>query len=110
MGDCCGGEGHDPHSSAGGVAAGQPPLHGGAGSSAAEGSSLRTAYYGLVVQSTQPCDTDGCFVLKLESARAASGASGGAGSPGSCRCTHYTLTRVCHGQPLAQQLRDAWLV
>ena len=104
VGDCCGGQGHGGHSS------GQPSQRSSGGHAHAERSSLSTAYYGLVVQSAQPCDTDGCFVLKLESARTASSAAADTGALGSCRCTHYTLTRVCHGQPLAQQLRDAWLV
>ncbi|MEW5301077.1 MAG: hypothetical protein WDW38_009351 [Sanguina aurantia] len=67
-------------------------------------------YFGLVVQgrgSSQPLlgmldpasvSADGCYVLKTSSV----------GQDG-CRCTHFTLTRVCQGHPLAEQLRDSWL-
>ena len=44
--------------------------------------------------------SDGCFVLKLS--RAPGADAGGA-------CTHYTVTRVCQGQPLHDQLCGSWL-
>ncbi len=44
---------------------------------------------------------DGCYVLKLSKSPGLD-----SGSPG---CTHYTLTRVCQGRPLDQQLWEPWL-
>jgi len=43
---------------------------------------------------------DGCYVLKLS---ASEGADAGSG------CTHFTLTRVCQGSNLAEQLWSPWL-
>ena len=58
-------------------------------------------YWGLVVQSKEKSDAEGCYVLKTM--RSADHAG--------CQCTHYSLTRVCKGgQPLAAQLSSAWLV
>ncbi|GLI63835.1 hypothetical protein VaNZ11_006938 [Volvox africanus] len=62
-----------------------------------------TQYYGLVVQGSCTSDADGCWVLKTTR-------SDSPGSPRLCSCTHFSLTRVCQGQPLYTQLRDAWLV
>ncbi|GIL66725.1 hypothetical protein Vafri_20208 [Volvox africanus] len=62
-----------------------------------------TQYYGLVVQGSCTSDADGCWVLKTTR-------SDSPGAPGLCSCTHFSLTRVCQGQPLYTQLRDAWLV
>ena len=65
-------------------------------------------YYGLVVLSKSAakgatgCSKSGCYVLKTSS-------SSPTGSDG-CRCTHYTLTQVCRGQPLQSQMQAAWLV
>jgi hypothetical protein len=44
-------------------------------------------------------DVEGCYVLKLSRNRDATG----------CTCTLYTLTHVCHGQPLHTQLQRSWL-
>ncbi|GIL87701.1 hypothetical protein Vretimale_14653 [Volvox reticuliferus] len=62
-----------------------------------------TQYYGLVVQGSCISDADGCWVLKTTR-------SDSPGAHGLCSCTHFSLTRVCQGQPLYTQLRDAWLV
>ncbi|GLC36518.1 hypothetical protein PLESTB_000157100 [Pleodorina starrii] len=62
-----------------------------------------TQYFGLVVQGSDPSEADGCWVLKTTR-------SDFGGAPGLCSCTHFSLTRVCLGQPLYAQLRDAWLV
>lgn len=42
---------------------------------------------------------DGCYVLKTTLNKDAGG----------CTCTLFSLTRVCAGQPLEQQLLDTWL-
>ncbi|KAJ9508755.1 hypothetical protein QJQ45_028057 [Haematococcus lacustris] len=72
------------------------------------------SHYGLVVQSLveghhslQPPGLgqralpshDGCYVLKTTQNSV----------PGGCSCTLFSLTHVCWGQPLYQQLRNAWL-
>jgi hypothetical protein len=78
----------------------------------AAGAEPEVAFYGLVAQSTtlpglprglgtsalSSC-VDGCYVLKTERNKDVSG----------CTCTVFTLTRVCQGQPLYQQLRESWL-
>jgi len=61
------------------------------------GTQAETAWYGLVVQ--QARRESGAFALKVSRTR----------EPGGCSCTHFTLTPVCSGQPLYQQLQDAWL-
>lgn len=63
-----------------------------------------TQYYGLVVQGSHLSDADGCWLLKTTRIDT------GAGVTDLCSCTHFSLTRVCAGQPLYMQLRDAWLV
>ncbi|KXZ42143.1 hypothetical protein GPECTOR_196g335 [Gonium pectorale] len=105
VGDCCDGAGASSH---------EPPRHQassgqqsspglGAPASPASSSCPHTDYYGLVVQSNCPSDADGCWVLKVTRSE-----PGGAAAH-MCSCMHFTLTRVCQGQPLAAQLRDAWL-
>ncbi|PNH11281.1 hypothetical protein TSOC_001873 [Tetrabaena socialis] len=116
VGDCCGGDAAAAPQAAGGGAASpehphphQHQHHKPGGGRGAGGSSAATRYFGLVVQGSSTSDTDGCWVLKTSSSDG--GAGGGGGGPsGGCTCTHFTLTRVCLGQPLAAQLRDAWLV
>jgi hypothetical protein len=56
-------------------------------------------YYGLVVQGQHRADVEGCYVLKLSRASTAS----------DCSCLHYSVTRVCQGAPLQQQLLQSWL-
>ena len=43
-------------------------------------------------------DIQGCYVLKTVLSQSAD-----------CQCSHYTLTRVSRGQPLAEQLAASWL-
>lgn len=57
-------------------------------------------FWGVVVQSQMPSEAQGCYVLKTVHSV----------SPTECTCTHFTLTRVSHGEPLADQLAQAWLV
>lgn len=57
-------------------------------------------YWGVVVQSKITSEAQGCYVLKTVHST----------SPTDCQCTHYTLTRVSRGEPLAEQLSTAWLV
>jgi hypothetical protein len=52
-----------------------------------------------VVQSAAHPQLQGCWLMKTSRS-----------SHAHCHCTHYTCTRVCQGQPLAQQLQDSWLV
>eukprot|EP00192_Tetraselmis_astigmatica_P020629 CAMPEP_0117677096 /NCGR_PEP_ID=MMETSP0804-20121206/16559_1 /TAXON_ID=1074897 /ORGANISM="Tetraselmis astigmatica, Strain CCMP880" /LENGTH=281 /DNA_ID=CAMNT_0005486349 /DNA_START=240 /DNA_END=1082 /DNA_ORIENTATION=- len=55
-----------------------------------------TKYWGMVIQSPDG-GPSGCFLLKTTQ-------NVGAG----CSCTHFSLTRICQGVPLAQQFVDAW--
>jgi hypothetical protein len=83
------------------------PFSGGAASYASQqtfhvpqGCSSNVRFWGVVVQTrSRPSEVDGCYVLKTVH----SGSS-------NCHCTHYTLTRVCRGEPLAAQLAASWLV
>lgn len=68
------------------------------------GTQQEVAYYGLVAQSSAGCcdgegglssAVDGCYVLKTTQNT----------DPGGCTCTLFSLTRVCHGQSLYQQLQ-----
>ena len=53
----------------------------------------------LVSQSAEDStDVQGCYVLKTVQSQSAD-----------CQCSHYTLTRVSKGQPLAEQLTASWL-
>ena len=56
-------------------------------------------YWGVVVQSQMASEAQGCYVLKTVHSA----------SPSDCQCTHFTLTRVSRGEPLADQLASAWL-
>ena len=56
-------------------------------------------YHGLVVQSPVFKDVEGCYLLKTEASADAAG----------CRCMHFTLTKVCLGAPLSDQLHSSWL-
>lgn len=58
---------------------------------------LEVRYYGLVSQS-RDAQADGCYLIKMvqQSDRSA------------CRCMHYSLMRVSHGSPLAEQARQYW--
>eukprot|EP00884_Botryococcus_braunii_P008109 jgi/Botrbrau1/1729/Bobra.116_2s0071.1 len=57
-------------------------------------------FWGVVIQAkSHPSELDGCYVLKTVHSGSAD-----------CHCTHYTLTRVCRGEPLAAQLAASWLV
>lgn len=62
-------------------------------------------YYGVVVQArsraaswsgsgsaASALDSEGCYLLKVVSSTAAD-----------CRCSHYSLVRLCQGDPLSQQ-------
>eukprot|EP00873_Tetraselmis_striata_P033047 jgi/Tetstr1/453311/TSEL_040302.t1 len=55
-----------------------------------------TSYWGMVVQS-RGSGPAGCFLLKTTQKVG-----------GDCKCTHYSLTRVCEGVPLDQQFIEAW--
>lgn len=58
-------------------------------------------FWGVVIQTkTHLSEVEGCYVLKTVQS----------GNPSGCHCTHYTLTRVCRGEPLAAQLASSWLV
>ena len=57
-------------------------------------------YWGVVVQSKMTSEAQGCYVLKTVHNT----------NPSDCQCTHFTLTRVSRGEPLADQLSAAWLV
>ncbi|KAG2482595.1 hypothetical protein HYH03_018479 [Edaphochlamys debaryana] len=101
VGDCCeSGSGEQAAAEAAAqaaAAASSAAPHGGRG-----GGLVR--YFGLVVQSAvADAGSDGCWVLKTTGVDPASAALG------VCTCVHWTLTKVCQGQPLASQLRDAWL-
>lgn len=54
--------------------------------------------WGVVVQSREHGHMEGCYVLKTSHSTSAD-----------CQCTHYSLTRICEGTPLEQQLMQAWL-
>lgn len=58
-------------------------------------------YFGMVVQSRVQSSVEGCYLLKTVQNRA---------KAGGCHCTHYSLTRVCRGESLHQQLQNSWLV
>lgn len=45
-------------------------------------------------------DAEGCYVLKTVRSRAA---------VSDCTCLHFSLIRVCKGEPLAAQLASSWL-
>lgn len=100
VGDCCAedagheaaGPAHSQHSHAHGAAQVPHPAQ-------CDGS---TAYYGLVVQCRATSRLTGCYLLKT--VRATHGSAGEG-----CHCTHFALTKVCQGQPLAQQLMQSWL-
>lgn len=120
--DCCSREGpaqtqHDGSSSAGAGASasasdarratpGASPQHTapseapGHAAPPAAGAAAITRHHGVVVQGASPSSADGCYVLKTTQSYAHD----------QCTCVHYSLTHVCHGAPLAQQLREAWLV
>lgn len=86
----------------------------------ASGSHAQTTFWGLAVQDglgragpdhdhveagerpwcKQGSPTGGCYVLKMTRNR---------DFQTGCTCTVFSLTRVCRGQPLNQQLQDAWL-
>lgn len=80
-----------------------------------DSASPSTRYFGVVVQSgagqgpnCSMCSadaagaaSDGCYVLKLCKSPGV-----GLGAPG---CSQYTLTRVCQGRPLDQQMWEPWL-
>jgi hypothetical protein len=86
------------------AAAGVGPRAAPTSSASASASSAHTSYYGLVVQAAQHSQVQGCYLLKAVRTTHAEPSGGG------CHCTHYTLTRVCQGQPLAQQLMRSWLI
>lgn len=90
--------------------------------SSLDGRSHTTSYYGVVVTTaksgSEVCGAcplssggsvdgiptggcDGCYVLKLSKSPGL--------DPETPGCTHYTLTRVCQGRPLDQQLWEPWL-
>lgn len=59
--------------------------------------------YGLVAQALSGCwsgQCDGCYLLQTSSNTEHAG----------CSCTYYTLTSLCKGPPLREQLMQAWLV
>ena len=58
--------------------------------------------WGLVMQSEAGCELDGCYVLKTIRHSDL--------SIGDCTCIHYSLTRVCRGEPLAAQIAASWLL
>ncbi len=59
-----------------------------------------TLFYGVAVQGAQQgAQPSGCYVLKLSRSHGAGG----------CVSTAFTLTRVCQGQPLYEQLYQSWL-
>ncbi|GFR50661.1 hypothetical protein Agub_g12910 [Astrephomene gubernaculifera] len=97
VGDCC----DNTPSSASSASSAEAPA-----CSVAAQTGSTTCYFGLVVQGSCRSDADGCWVLKTTSA----GDGVEAAAAGLCTCTHFSLTRVCKGQPLYEQLRDAWLV
>lgn len=53
------------------------------------------------MQARARSDAEGCYVLKTVRSRAAAS---------DCTCLHYSLIRVCKGEPLAAQLAASWLV
>jgi len=53
-------------------------------------------FWGLVIQSRDE-GPGGCYLLKTTQKVG-----------GECKCTHYSLTRVCEGVPLEQQFIKAW--
>lgn len=80
------------------AAALRPVGAGGFGSGACQQS---TCYWGVVVQSRAHTGTEGCYLLKtVKNTSAATG----------CTCTHFSLTRIAHGDHLEQQFVQSWLL
>lgn len=106
VGDCCDGDASssEPHTSHHHHEQQKCAPSGAAGRPAACSESATTSYHGLVVQSQQEPGLQGCYLLKTVRTTHGSHEAGG------CHCIHFTLTRVCQGQPLAQQLEASWLV
>ena len=58
-----------------------------------------TSYWGVVLQSKVSSGDSGCYILKTTHT-----------GVGDCTCVHWTLTRVCRGASLFDQVTSAWLV
>lgn len=64
------------------------------------GGKEKTSYWGVVLQSKVDSNQDsGCYILKTLHS-----------GIGDCTCVHWTLTRVCRGASLFDQINSAWLV
>lgn len=63
------------------------------------GGKERTSYWGVVLQSKTSSGDSGCYILKTLHT-----------GVGDCTCVHWTLTRVCRGASLFDQVNSAWLV
>ncbi|KAK9819793.1 hypothetical protein WJX72_002450 [[Myrmecia] bisecta] len=70
-----------------------------AAAKANDGEEQAIDFWGVVVQSKLRSSAEGCYVLKTVRSV----------DPVGCQCTHYSLTRVCRGEPIAAQLSSAWL-
>jgi hypothetical protein len=62
------------------------------------GGKEKTSYWGVVLQSKTSSTDNGCYILKTLHT-----------GVGDCTCVHWTLTRVCRGASLFDQVNSAWL-
>jgi hypothetical protein len=67
------------------------------------GTAPLAGYWGVVVQSKHHTGAEGAYLMKAVRSAPASPESGG------CSCTHFSLTRICHGEHLERQFVESWL-